>query len=126
MGRKAKFTQEEVFSAADAMAAEGLNISPAELLNRLGGGSYTTLYRHLEAWRAGPGAPLPAVVLVMPPAVHQALDQVWQVYLNYRTTNEIRCQAALLKARLTTWTMATMRPSGTKHCQAYNFRHISR
>lgn len=79
MGRKAKFSQEQVFAAADSMSAEGREISPAELLSRLGGGSFTTLYRHLEAWRRGQGEQAPAVVVAMPPAVRLALDQVWQV-----------------------------------------------
>ncbi len=95
MGRKAKFTQEEVFAAADAMAAEGQAISPAELLRRLGGGSFTTLYRHLEVWRRGPGAPLPAVVLAMPPAVRQALDQVWQVATREACQEVVRVRAEL-------------------------------
>ena len=79
MGRKAKFTQEQAFAAADAMAAEGRDISPAELLNRLGGGSFTTLYRYLDAWRKGQTETAPVVVMAMPPAVRQALDQAWQV-----------------------------------------------
>lgn len=78
MGRKAKFTQEQVFSAADTMAAEGREISPAELIKRLGGGSFTTLYRHLEVWRSGQGEQAPPVIVAMPPVVRQALDQVWQ------------------------------------------------
>lgn len=96
MGRKAKFTQEQVFAVADAMAAEGRDISPAELLSRLGGGSFTTLYRHLDAWRRGQAENAPAVVVAMPPAVRQALDQAWQVATSeaFREVTRVREELA--------------------------------
>ena len=96
MGRKARFTQEQVFAAADALVAEGRDISPAELLDRLGGGSFTTLYRHLEAWRSGQVEQAPAVTIAMPPAVRLALDQAWQV-----ATSEAFREVARVRDELT-------------------------
>jgi DNA repair exonuclease SbcCD ATPase subunit len=95
MGRKAKFTQEEVFAAADAMAAEGQAISPAELLRRLGGGSFTTLYRHLESWRAVRDAQAPAVVVEMPQVVRRALDQAWQAAVSEAWREVVRVREQL-------------------------------
>ena len=95
MGRKSKFTQEEVFAAADAMAAEGQVISPAELLRRLGGGSFTTLYRHLEVWRATRDAQAPTVVVEMPQAVRRALDQAWQAAVSEAWREVVRVREKL-------------------------------
>ena len=43
MGRNARFTEEEVFQAADALVAEGKEVSASSLLATLGGGSLTTI-----------------------------------------------------------------------------------
>ncbi len=44
-------TQELVFEAARAVAAEGLEPSMLTVQARIGGGSYTTIKRHLDAWK---------------------------------------------------------------------------
>jgi len=51
MGRKALHTQEEVFQAADALAANGKEVTPTTLRDALGGGSLTTIYKHIDAWQ---------------------------------------------------------------------------
>ncbi|KWF77603.1 hypothetical protein WL93_26695 [Burkholderia diffusa] len=77
MGRKALHTQEQVFEAADRLAAGGQEVTPTTLREALGGGSLTTIYRHLEAWEAArKSAPAP-VIIAMPDAVKAAFDQTW-------------------------------------------------
>lgn len=44
-------TQELVFEAARSLAAEGLEPSMLTVQARIGGGSYTTIKRHLDAWK---------------------------------------------------------------------------
>ena len=56
MGRKAMHTQEQVFEAADRLAATGREVTPASLREYLGGGSLTTIYKHHEAWAAARAA----------------------------------------------------------------------
>lgn len=78
MGRAAAHTEAEVFEAANRLAASGAEVTAPALREALGGkGSYTTIYRHFEAWvKARATAPAP-VVLAMPDAVRAAFDQVW-------------------------------------------------
>lgn len=55
-------TQEAVFAAADALAAEGKEPSMTLVQERTGG-SYTTVKRHLEAWEAKRKGEIAAVEL---------------------------------------------------------------
>jgi chromosome segregation ATPase len=78
MGRKAFHTQEQVFAAADQLATTGRDVTASGLLALLGGGSLTTIYKHLELWEASrKDAPRP-VVIDMPEAVSAAFMQAWQ------------------------------------------------
>lgn len=45
-------TQESVWAAADALAAEGIEPSLELIRKRLGGGSHTTIAPHLKTWTA--------------------------------------------------------------------------
>ena len=69
MGRKALHTQDQVFEAADRLAASSREVTPTTLREALGGGSLTTIYRHLEAGEAtrraapAPGGAAAAVVV---------------------------------------------------------------
>ena len=79
MGRKSLHTQEQVFQAADRLAAEGQPVSPTNLRTALGGGSLTTIYKHLAAWEAARPPltkPTPATV---PETVERAFAQAWQI-----------------------------------------------
>lgn len=78
MGRIAAHTQEQVFEAADKLAANGQEVTPTALREVLGRGSFSTLGKHIEAWRqAREAAPAP-VILEMPDAVKSAFAQCWQ------------------------------------------------
>jgi len=48
---RALFSAEQVHEAADALSAEGKEATALALLSRLGGGSLTTIYKHLISWR---------------------------------------------------------------------------
>lgn len=82
MGRKALHTQEQVFEVADRMAAGGQEVTPTALLQALGGGSLTTIYKHLDAWQTSKkDAPVHAV-FEMPEAVKGAFNAAWQTAAN--------------------------------------------
>lgn len=82
MGRKALHTQEQVFEVADRMAAGGQEVTPTALLQALGGGSLTTIYKHLDAWQTSKkDAPVQAV-FEMPDAVKGAFNAAWQTAAN--------------------------------------------
>lgn len=51
MPRRPQLHEEEIHAAADQLAAEGKDITALELLNALGGGSLTTIYKHLASWK---------------------------------------------------------------------------
>lgn len=78
MGRKALHTQEQVFEAADRLAASGQEVTPSSLREALGGGSLTTIYKHHEAWAASRAARPAPVIIEMPDAVKQSFAQCWQ------------------------------------------------
>lgn len=48
---KPLFTPEQIHEAADAMAAEGTDVTALGLLSRLGGGSLSTIYKHWRTWK---------------------------------------------------------------------------
>ena len=50
MGRRGSITEAQVFEAADALVAQGREVTPTVLLSTLGSGSFTTIYKHLSAW----------------------------------------------------------------------------
>jgi len=78
MGRKALHTQEQVFQAADMLAANGIEVTPTALRDALGGGSLTTIYKHIDAWQETRRAAPSPVILEMPDSVKTAFSQCWQ------------------------------------------------
>jgi chromosome segregation ATPase len=79
MGRNALHTPEQVFKVADDLAAQGKEVTPNVLHGALGGGSMTTIYKHLAAWkeqRKQLAAPVP---VAMPESVLASFNQAWQV-----------------------------------------------
>ena len=78
MGRKAMHTQEQVFNAADQLVAAGQEVTPSTLRAALGGGSLTTIYKHLEAWQTIHKESPKVAVIAMPEAVERAFTAAWQ------------------------------------------------
>jgi DNA repair ATPase RecN len=80
MGRKALFTQHQVFETADTLTAQGKEVTATSLLAALGGGSLTTIYRHLIAWQeARPAASTPPAALEIPNQVQVAFASAWRM-----------------------------------------------
>ena len=78
MGRIAAHSQEQVFEAADKLAANGQEVTPNALRDVLGRGSYSTFVKHIDAWQqARQAAPAP-VLIEMPESVKVAFAQCWQ------------------------------------------------
>lgn len=78
MGRTAVFTQEQVFEAAEKLAANGQEVTPNALRDLLGRGSFSTFVKHIDAWQqARQSVPVP-VVLEMPESVKSAASIFWQ------------------------------------------------
>jgi Plasmid replication region DNA-binding N-term len=80
MGRKAYFTESEVFEAADRLAAEGKEVSATALLDRLGGGSLTSVYKYLRAWLDDRPAQMQSPQAIdLPEQVKVAFSSAWRV-----------------------------------------------
>lgn len=70
MARRQAIAADELFETANRLKAEGKEVTALALLDALGGGSLSTIYKHLEVWQASkptevitPGDELPAQVL---------------------------------------------------------------
>ena len=95
MGRKAYFTEQEVMAAADELAAAGKEVTASALLDRLGGGSLTTIYKHLNVWRESrPALVQPVAAANMPEPVQTAFMAAWKV-----AASEAAKEAAAVKDR---------------------------
>lgn len=81
MGRKATHTQEQVFEVADRLAASGQEVTATVLRDELGGGSLTTIYKHLDAWTASKKT-APPVIMEQPESVKAAFAAIWQAVTN--------------------------------------------
>jgi chromosome segregation ATPase len=96
MGRKALFTEEEVFQAADGLVAEGKEVTATTLLTALGGGSLTTIYKHLSKWQESrPASSVGAIQLEMPEPVLAAFGAAWRAAVSEagRTITAVREKA---------------------------------
>ena len=69
-------TQQAVTEIADALAAEGLDPSILAVQSRIGGGSYSTVKRYLDAWKQE-RAQVHAAATDTPPAI-QSKGQEFQ------------------------------------------------
>ncbi len=95
MGRKAYFTEQEVLAAADRLAAAGKEVTASALLDVLGGGSLTTIYKHLNVWRESRPALVQQVVPGdLPEPVQTAFMAAWKV-----AAGEAAKEAAAVKER---------------------------
>ena len=78
MGRTAVHSQEQVFEAADKLAANGQEVSAIALRDLLGRGSYSTFVKHIDAWNQARQSAPASVILEMPDSVKAAFAQCWQ------------------------------------------------
>lgn len=77
MARTAAHTQEQVFAAADQLAASGQEVTPNSLREVLGKGSYSTLGKHIEAWKQERKTAAAPVIIPMPDEVNAAFAACW-------------------------------------------------
>lgn len=79
MARRQAIDPEELFETANRMKAEGREVTAMALLDALGGGSLSTIYKHLEAWQAA----RPTEVIVkpeeIPAAVQASFAAAWRL-----------------------------------------------
>lgn len=78
MGRRGSISEEQVFEAADALVAQGKEVTPTALLSSLGSGSFTTIYKHLSAWEASRATAVTDRAAVIPEAVLSAFGAAWR------------------------------------------------
>lgn len=78
MARRPVVDREEVFEAANRLAAEGREVTALTLLDSLGGGSLTTIYKYLNAWNAERPAQTVASNNEIPDSVQAALASTWR------------------------------------------------
>lgn len=84
MGRKALYTQDEFFDTADRLAAEGKDVTATALLSELGGGSLTTIYKHLSAWLATrPKTITHPAQIEIPEPVQVAFASAWRTAFSH-------------------------------------------
>lgn len=80
MARRAVIDREELFEAASTMAAQGKDVTALALLNALGGGSLTTIYKYLADWEAQRPKTAPTAGGVeIPDVVQNAFMSAWRV-----------------------------------------------
>lgn len=78
MARAPTNTEAEVFAAAERLAANGQEVTPTALREALGGGSFSTLIKHIAAWKQARQVAPAQVILDMPESVRAAFAQCWQ------------------------------------------------
>lgn len=80
MARRAVIDRDELFETANGMANEGKDVTALALLNALGGGSLTTIYKYLTEWEAGRPKTAPAAGSAeIPEVVQNAFSSTWRV-----------------------------------------------
>lgn len=78
MARRGSITEEQVFAAADALVAQSREVTPTALLSALGSGSFSTIYKHLNAWEASRAAAVTDKAAVIPESVLAAFGAAWR------------------------------------------------
>lgn len=96
MTRGPNIDQGELFEVADRLEVEGKEVTALAVQAALGRGSYTTVYRYLEAWRASRPAPVAPVSLQMPDQVKNIFAGAWRLALmeSAKETEAVKVKAA--------------------------------
>jgi septal ring factor EnvC (AmiA/AmiB activator) len=93
---KALVTPDAVAAAAEQLLADGQDPTLILVQERVGGGSYSTVKRHLDAWKARREAPPPATPV--PPALAEKgqalIMQIWSAALRVDDARVAQVQAA--------------------------------
>jgi len=88
--------QGELFEVADRLESEGKEVTALAVQTALGRGSYTTVYKYLEAWRASRPAPVAPVSFQMPDPVKNIFAGAWRMALmeSAKETEAVKVKAA--------------------------------
>lgn len=79
MARRGSISEAQVFEAAEALRADGKEVSASAILARLGSGSFTTIYKHMGTWEAKQATVSVNVTpLEIPPSVQGAFVAAWR------------------------------------------------
>lgn len=95
MARGPNIDQDELFEAANRLECDGKEVTAQALLTALGRGSYTTVYKHLDAWKASRPGPVALVNLQMPDQVKNIFAGAWRMALaeSAKDTEAVRAKA---------------------------------
>jgi len=77
-GRSQAIDPDELFETANRLEADGKEVTALALLNALGRGSLTTIYKHLENWKVSRPAKISTTNNEMPESVKRAFDVAWR------------------------------------------------
>jgi len=88
MGRRALFTEAEVFAKADEMAAQGLDVSAISLVRELGGGSLGTMQKHTDKWQATREKSEATPNAEMPESIKNLFHSAWRA-MEAETTKKL-------------------------------------
>ena len=96
MTRGPNIDQGELFEVAGRLESEGKEVTALAVQTALGRGSYTTVYKYLEAWRASRPAPVAPVSFQMPDPVKNIFAGAWRMALmeSAKETEAVKVKAA--------------------------------
>lgn len=78
MARGPVIAEDELFEVANRLEAEGKEVTALALLEALGRGSLTTIYKHLEVWKSAKPAKVQLSNNEMPERVKSAFMVAWR------------------------------------------------
>jgi len=104
MGKSVSISVEELFETANRLEAEGKEVTALGLLNALGRGSLTTIYKHLEAWKTAKPVKAHSSANEMPDMVKSAFAVAWR-----EASQEAAREVEAVKARASEETNAALK-----------------
>ena len=81
MARRGSITEAQIFEAADALVAQGREVTPTALLSAVGSGSFTTIYKHLSEWEKSQKSAGAERSVVIPDSVLSGFGAAWRAAL---------------------------------------------
>lgn len=79
MARRRAIEADELFETANRLKAEGKEVTAVGLLDALGGGSFRTIYKHLEVWEQSRPAEVKNEVNEIPLQVQASFASAWRM-----------------------------------------------
>lgn len=79
MARRRAIEADELFETANRLKAEGREVTAVGLLDALGGGSFRTIYKHLEVWQQSRPVEVKNEVNEIPPQVQASFASAWRM-----------------------------------------------